>query len=132
MYSPQRGLVAVGRRTADEVEPRSGSWKRRYATNAFTTSCWALFGAMRPTNSQSAPPRARAVEPLDERGVGGPVERTDVEHDREHIGAPAAQIAQLAGVERRVGEPEIRARREGRELSAVRGAIGRRPVAPTA
>ena len=59
----ERRLVLMRRRGADQMKARVRVvYSRRYAANALTRSCCALFGASRPTNSQSAPPRRFASD----------------------------------------------------------------------
>ena len=89
----------------------AGSWKRRYAANAFTTSCWALLGARRPTNSQRVPV-AVAASRVGQRGIGiGGARPARAGSGRRSCAG--TRLHEFVGVEGGVADAERGARRRG-------------------
>ena len=101
-------------------------WNRRYAANALTMSCWALFGASRPTNNQVTRARSRA-------GLGAGSTSSVARSSR--IGTTVVRVKpgleQVVLVVRRVGDAEPGPRRELAELAAAPGDAVRGDRLPT-
>ena len=96
-----------------------GSWNRRWVANAFTTSCWHLFGVTRPTKSQSAPPSSLARRRRELGFVHLAIERLEVEEDRRDGRRAIAVRGELRSIELGVGDAQPASRRERRHLRSA-------------